>query len=571
MSVRQQGMPEFISGDKVIHFEKALNVAKFQGYADFPSIQHWLEQNPTENHLGMLHLFGQGSKTTYGIMPELLKKRSVIEVGANRRFTYDIAVYEEQKCETVRDHSDQQYPGIDGSTFKITLSEPFQPGDILTYDPWLGDQIIVSEFGYEMVGEGFEHIVKLVGNDKEAWYPASQLSSGITYTKIGHSIAGELGTNYSAIKLPKSSSKVRCEFQLGNESGVETFLTSKAGGVDLSAGVAKTADFIDNLMAEADRLGDVAMMMDYVVDKNGMPKVNTKSARLAPTLELLTRRELEKITATQLMWQKAGRYKDAAGGDVIMNEGLWRQLRRGKIIKYARPQGLTQAHISDAVEYLFRHNPIHFLEREIMFECGTDMYNNFLDIFRKEVQEQISSVAAFAGGALLGDSMQLPEKMVEGSKNNDLTLNYIQFTGVMLPGIGKVKAKRNIALDSLVHTDRFSQGFHPYGKSHTSYSAIIWDAKDQKYSNNMQVPEGAKIIEGGNIGDSMYLVKPEGSMTYSGYSNGRWSPDRAHEIISVGKQRKTDYWCWSSVALFVPDPSRFVMIELDAAARKGFS
>lgn len=570
MSVRQQGMPEFISGDKVIHFDRAKNVSKFAGYADFATVQNWLEEDPMKNHLGLIELFGQGSYTEYGIMPELLKKRATIEVGSNRRFTYDVAVYNEQECQTVRDNSNQTFPGIGGSTFKITLSEPFQPGDKLTYDVFFGDQIIVTEDGYEQVAEGFEHIVKLVDTDPEAYYPASQLDAGITYVKIGHSIMGEFGTNYSSIKLPSTSSKVRCEFQLGNETGVETFLTSKAADVPLSGAGLKSKDFIDRLMEEVDRVGEMAVIFDYQQTANGR-KVNTKNGRLASTLEMLTRRELDKMTAMQLMWQKAGRYKDAAGGDTIINEGLWRQLRRGKIIKYARPYGMTQAHISDAVEYLYRNNPLEIEKREIMFEVGTEMEKNFLEIFRDEVNNQIQRLAAFGGGTLLGDNMQLPEKVISGDSLDNLTMKTVMFKGVFLPGIGNVRVKRNIALDYMAHTDRFSQGFHPYGKSHTTYSAIIWDARDQKYSNNLTLPEGAKLVDGGSAKESIYLVKPEGSMSYSGYTNGRWSPNTSSDIAAAVKQRRTDFWIWNSVGIFVPDPTRFVMIELDNSSRRGIS
>lgn len=47
--------------------------------------------------------------------------------------------------------------------------------------------------------------------------------------------------------------------------------------------------------------------------------------------------------------------------------GLWQQLRRGKIIKYGKPNGITKAQIKEAVEYVFRdyeNRPQRFLRFE---------------------------------------------------------------------------------------------------------------------------------------------------------------------------------------------------------------
>ena len=85
------------------------------------------------------------------------------------------------------------------------------------------------------------------------------------------------------------------------------------------------------------------------------------------------------------------------------------------------------------------------------------------------------------------------------------------------------------------------------------------------------MPKGATVIEGGNTKANIYLVKPEGEMTYWGSDNGRYNNKKASDVVSSYKTMAQSFWIHSSVALHVRDLTRFVVIELDEAARKGFN
>ncbi|MCB1711379.1 MAG: hypothetical protein KDH96_02505 [Candidatus Riesia sp.] len=563
--VQQQGMPKFITGDKVMMFAPSTKVKSMRGAFDKQTISQWYSEDPERRHLGLMEFFGQMSTTTYGVMPDLLKHRQVLEVGADGKFTYDVPVYEEKECMTTRDNSDQVYPGKDETTFKITLSEAFEPGDVLTYDPLYGDDIMVTEETVKNTGDGYEHIVKYVGNDKDEWFPASQLADGITYYKINHAIFGEYGTNYSTFQMPDTSSYFRCEFELGSDRGVEAFITAKADKSFSGAAASKdTLKYFTKIQQELEKYGDMAMLFDYDA-KSG--KVDPKSMKLATTVEILVRKELEKLTASALMFQKAGRIT-GSNGAAMFNEGLWHQLRRGKLIKYARPQGLTRSHIKEAVEYVFRENPLPVHERIIIFKCGSEMFHNFNEIFKDEVNAQLDRLSNVTN--LFGTDGQIPKSPIEGTDLMSLKLNPVAFREVFLPGIGTVVPVHDFALDYMSEADRFSQGFHPYKKSHTTYSAVIWDARDQSYSNNKKLPKGVSLVEGGNNEGNIFLVKPEGELTISGYTNGRYNPYKSSEILSSVKQRGNEFWAWNSCAIWLADPSVFVMIELDPAGRKGY-
>jgi hypothetical protein len=49
------------------------------------------------------------------------------------------------------------------------------------------------------------------------------------------------------------------------------------------------------------------------------------------------------------------------------------------------------------------------------------------------------------------------------------------------------------------------------------------------------MPKGASVIEGGNE-SNIYLVKPEGEMTYWGSDNGRYSNKKASDVVSLKDQ-----------------------------------
>ncbi len=153
----------------------------------------------------------------------------------------------------------------------------------------------------------------------------------------------------------------------------------------------------------------------------------------------------------------------------------------------------------------------------------------------------------------------------------NLEMKPVRFTKVFIPGIGNLEIERDTNLDYSIMQDRFSQGFHGYQRAHTTYSMIIWDAEDQAYSNNADLPKGSEVIEGGNKESNVYLVKPQGEMTYWGYSNGRYSISKASDIVSSHKQIGQEFWAWNSCAIWVRDITKFVMIELDESARKGFN
>lgn len=561
MSITQSNKSLF-NGDHVIKFTDRKTVQSIQGYQDLSSMGAWYQEDPNKHHLGLMSLWGQQARTTYPMYRELLADKAVMEVnGTEGSFTYDIAIKESVNCTTIRDTSNQDFPGLDESPFKIVLTKQFAPGDILSADPLFGEQIVVTMEEVEMRNEGFEHTVQIVSTSKRAFYDSALLVKGIQYYKVSHTMFGEYAQNYSNVDFMDSPSTMTCKFQLGNMSGVEAMVTGAADRKTMGGATAHARAYVDDLMNEAMDLGEFAV----IADRDGVSgKAKTSSMRIGATMEFLVHREHEKLVAQALLFQKAGVIR-ASSGVARLNEGLWHQIRRGKLIKYGRPGGITRAHIKEAVEYVFRANDKPAEERVVKFKGGKEAVDNIYQIFKEEVNAQVAAISPFLGADRL-----LPSNPVSGDLMH-LKLAPIRFTEVYIPGIGNLQIEEDPSLNNLPMTDRFQKGMHQNNRAHTVYSLVIWDVADSYYSNNKVMPKGATVIEGGNSKANIYLVKPEGEMTYWGSDNGRYNNKKASDVISSYKTMTQSFWIHSSVALHVRDLTRFVVIELDEAARKGFN
>lgn len=570
MSVNQQNIPKIVNGDQVIMFTNSKQVKSINGYQDLASIHSWYREDPNKNHLGLMNLWGKQKQANYPSMyRELLSKKAVMEVnGFDGGFTYDLPIEEAKGCYTTRDMSHQSYPGIDGGSFEIVLNRQYTTGDILTYDEYRGQQVIVSgEHPVTPEGEGFRHTVKLVDNDKETHFSPSNLDKGISYFKVGHAVLGEYGTNFSHVDFIDTVPTMKCEFKLGSIRGVEAYVTGMADKINFGGAAASSQQYIKELMGQAENMGEIAIMADIKV-ANGKKVPDMANARIGTTMEFLVHRELEKLTAHSLMFQKAGTIKDS-NGVARLNEGLWHQLRRGKLIKYGRPGGIKRSHLKEAAEYIFRQNPNkQDIDKRIKLKCGKYAYENMLEIFSEEVNFQN---AGLGSKGLLGSDRVLPSSPVVGKDLMHLEYKPVRFTKVFIAGIGNIEIEEDTSLNQPGRQDRFAKGMHPRGLAHTAYSVIVWDVADSEYSNNNEFPQGSSLMENGNAGSNVFLVKPEGEHTYWGGSYGRYNSMKAGDIVSSHKQIGESYWAWNSIAVWVKDLTRFVMIELSADASKGFN
>lgn len=567
MSYSSQNIPTIRQGNEMIAFMSGKDVSRyFDGSMDNASLEMWYQEDPMNNHLGLMTYWNKQRRSrSLSLFDNLLTERSVIEVnGEDGSFTYDVEVERDTGCYVEEDGTYQHNAGIDGSIFYVTLNREFAPGTVLTYDDQDGMQFIIydGEEEVEPTGTGgFKHPVQLVTNNKRASFPTQYLAKGTEYFVVSHA-SPEYGTKLAKVEMPSTPDTQRFEFRLGSVSGTETWVTATADRKSLKDGVltASSEQYRDKLLDEMDRygLGEFLVRMD--LGANGKPNYN--SANIGSTLEYLTKRELHKLMGTKLMFQRAATIK-SGNGVIHLNEGLWRQIQRGYTIEYGYE--IKREHISLAAEYVFQNSDVHVRDRNIKFKCGTYAYENVLEIFKEEVTQQLSNASS-----LLGNDMLIPNP-VSGPLDS-LELKPATFKKVFLPTIGNVEIELDTSLDYGGRMDRFARGSHQHGKSWTAYSMIIWDASSSEYSNRGQgLPEGTSLVENGNSRANVYLVKPEGEMFYSGRDQGRYSDRSNSDILASYKYRGVGYWTYCSGDIWVKDPSKFVTIQLNKQARKGFN
>lgn len=571
MSVTQLPPNMLYNGDMIVQRTDRKTIASIGGHFDTSSISDWYKQDPDKNNLGLIKLWGQGAMVNYPIYTGLLEKKAMLEVdGADGKVYYDVAIKDSGKCVTVRDTS-LEYPfaGLDNSVFRVVLNKRYEVGDVLAPSFYKSSvQIMVTdrEEIQQVVG-GWSLPVIYVTNDKKASYDQQYLKSGRQYFKVSQNILGEYGTNYGTIDMPDMPTTMKCMFQLGNMSGHEFSVTGRADMRKFSGAASTTKEYLDELLGDIERNGEFAIMTEAVnVGAGGVIKKGA-NLRLGAAMELLLHKYHQKALNTQFMFQDAAIIPGANGSGITrLNEGIYKQMRRGKIITYARPMGMTRADVADAVEYLFVNNPLPDELREVTFSVGKYMLQNFMAIFKEEVKQQNEGLGVWNGAERI-----IPKSPVSGSSLTELEYNAVRFTKVYLPGIGNISVKHDPSLDYRPGEDRFISGMHQGGLAHTTYSAVIWDAADQKYSNNRKLPQGATLIEGGDAGSNVYIVKPQGAMTYWGSENGRYDSMKASDIVSSNKFQMQSWWIYSMVSGLLVDKGRFVIIELDEKAQAGFN
>ena len=72
-------------------------------------------------------------------------------------------------------------------------------------------------------------------------------------------------------------------------------------------------------------------------------------------------------------------------------------------------------------------------------------------------------------------------------------------------------------------------------------------------------------------GSNSVRMKWDGNpQIYWGRENGRYSVDRATDIIASSKTMHSSFFIYGFGSAWMKDPSKFVTIELEKSARKGF-
>lgn len=552
------------NGDQIVGFVSAKEVKLRGGFQDWASLHEWYQEDPLKNHMKMRTFFGEQGQVRYqyAFTDELLKNKQILEVnGWEGEFTYDQPIESFNEMITVADTSSQKLAGMSDTTFKLVLNEELAPNTTLTADGFDGLELYVSDSEpVRAKGDGYEHTVGINTNDPDIYYDSALLTKGVRYTVTGHGI-GEFGTDFAKLSAIKGSNYMTCRFQLGSPRGVEAFVTGKADSKNLGGGVAQSKEFFDKLQSGGGNVGDLILNFD-VDPKTGMRKGN---GRIGAAMEYLVMVQLDKITANSHLFQRAGRIS-SNGGAIRYNEGAWHQMRRGYVDKYGRKGGITREHLRNLSDYVFRANTdLPTTQRHLKVKAGSGAFENLLEIFDDEFRSQLQ-----LNSAVLGADRVIPKSPVSGDLFN-LKVELLRVTEIFIKGVGNLKIEEDTSLNKMGLSDRRLSGSHQNNYDHTAWSVIVWDATSPEYSNNTMMPKGTTLVENGKPDANIYMVKPEGEYVYWGSSNGRYNIRKAQDVVSSFKEIGQEFWAFNNSAIFIPDVSRFAMLELDKDAAKGYN
>lgn len=537
-----------------------------QGYLDASMmLSSFIELDPMRNMIMLQNKWDEQviRKTSFAssIYKKVVGSNAVLTVnGQDGGFKYKMAIETDNCFRTVEDTSDQSpdgYVGASGTSFTLVLNKKLAPFQTLSVDKAFSELFLVVSENPEpaYTGNGYEHHVTLLGSelDKNLVFPANLLQADVVYQVTSNSYIAELSEKLGIPHMPDATNYMEAEFKLGSGQGAEHWFTGKADSYKLQTGYT-TAD-TQNFLQEVASMGmdDTNLAMIKASTSNGSSIVSA-----ADLLEILTIKSYNERFNSSLMFMKAAKISSAKGV-IEFNEGLWQQMRRGKIFTYNKKGNLTEADLGQVRNYVYKYNDSRIDDTFLHIEAGSELADNIERIIEKQGLSQLNNVGSFLGAEAI-----IPNSSFVSGTWDALVINPVKIVKAKIPGVGMLSVSRDTSLDYIDgKVDNRFRGINPGGKDHTTYSGYIWDVTDPKFSSNATLPEGSRAVGGEMYAKSnVYLVRPEKNPVVWGRSNGRYSSRKASDIASSSNLMGEGFFIYGFGAMWMPDPSKFVMIEL---------
>lgn len=567
-----------INSDDVIGFASPKILKGVQGYLDRPSVLESLwnkydDKSHTTN-LGMINLMSATTEEATPMLADMLKNNAVLKVRDGGRVTYDLPVPQnpDTSAKVLVDMTAELENGsiYAGVPFKVVLDKPFTAGDIVKPDPASEYQAEVSrDFPVEPYGgDGYLHyMVYQAANNSRKTFPIPYLREGQPWTKIGHK-NGEMGTQFSTVQgTAAEPGHLRLQWQPSSPTTVETAITRQAALMATNSAKFLSENTIDNLYDEMIKMGGFESRGLFVSakttrDKDGKVSIDTRTLQIDSLLEYLAMAELHRMQSWTNIFATA--YTDHGTEGVIrINDGLWRQMRRGLIVEYERPGGITLADLTTLANHYFKNSRVPDTDRYITFKGGKQAVMNGQMLVNKYALDYVNRLPTQLLGtdSLLNGSGQ---KLISGELNK-LNLNTsVNFEAVYLPGVGNVKFVHDPSFDyNQGSMDARNSGFVGKGLGRSTYTLIV-DTATSKSTNVGTKVQGLTTIQGGNENSPIYVVYPEGRPYVTwGRTQGRMHDGaRFTNVQSALKYMGQEFWAIIESDVLLLDTTRCGVIEL---------
>lgn len=564
-----------INGDDVIGFAAPSKIKAIQGYLDKPSVLEAMfnkyDNESHKTHLGMIELIATVQNVRLPMMMDLLKTSSVLTIQAGGSVTYDLPI--------PRDPQDVAHVIVDTSTdnengaiyadipFKLILDRPYTAGDLLKPDPTGVFQVEISrDIPVEpYAGGAYLHyaIFKAPAHSKRT-FPTIFLKEGAVWFKIGHK-NGEYGTQFSTVQLEGTApAYMTLQWTPSSLTTIETAITREAARMSTNGAKLLRDKTLDNISEEMIKLGGFdnrgVFLSGKTIKQDNNYKLDPTSIRVDSTLEYIAMAELHKMEAWTNMFATA-QVDHGTEGVIKVNDGLWRQYRRGKIIEYTRPGGITLSDLAEASNYYFGNSTIPANERRIKFKGGYQAYLNGINLLQRYAVDYLSTLPTQMMGAdaLLSGNGQ---KLVTGNLD-ELTLNTAKFTNVLLPGVGYVTFEHDPSFDWNFGTQNAKvSGFVAQGFNRNTYTLIV-DTTNANSGRAIDKVKGMRLVNGGKEDSPIYLVQPDEPYITWGRTQGRMNNGAQYtNVQSALKYMAQEFWAYADSDVLLLDTTRCVILEL---------
>lgn len=544
-------------------FDSAHLVAANSGAFDSSILtSSFLQLDPNKNMLLLQTKWDEQVEKTESfatsIYRNVVNSNAVLTVnGQDGGFKFKQAVETDNCLRTVEDTSNQSpdgYVGVGGSTFTVVLNKKLAPFQTISVDKTLKNSfIMVADVEVKYLGYGYLHTFFLPNSesDNTLAYETAFLKNDVTYQVGSASYIFEYAEKLGHAHLPDVTRYVEGEFKLGAGTGMETFVTGKADSYKMNPGytTVDTQNYIKKIQATSFDKDNPLAIVQFATTSG---TINT----IADLAEIITIKQFNENMNSSLMFMDGAKISSAKG-TIEINEGLWQQMQRGKKFKYARKGMFNESDVQAVKNHVFKYNPKKAEECRLRIVAGTGLAGNIEQIIARNANNQVLNLAP-----LLGSINILGTNPVSGALNA-LSVKPVKFAEAYLPGIGMLSVEEDTSLNHVAGADVRVRGINPAGNDYTTYSGYIWDVMSQEFSNNGELPAGTMAVGGENVAKhNVYLVRPERNSVMWGRTNGRYSSTKTSDIVSSHNLMGQGFWIYGFGALWMPDPSRFVMIEL---------
>lgn len=523
---------------------------KTSKYTDTNTIYQWYRKDTFTNYKGMLALWNQRRLVNTPLLNMTELKNNVVYVnGAEGKFSYSVP-YEIGLPVIVENVAvGNSYPGIDGQTFLIKLSEDcFTSTDVITYDYRDGVSLYIDPMGVPGKGVngvedngGYLYAVQVVSFDKKnSYFPPEFLAPGTPFMKISN-VTGEYETDKSSFSTRFGSFKL--ENQIAGGRSVYHWITAYA---DMLNVVDPSMQWISNVYGDLNNSKSTMVM--YNLDEKGQPIKG--SLKWMYMVEAMLWAEMKKMEETELMWGKGGVVTGSGRTPVRVGMGLYEQMRNGTRVKYTT---LTKALLDGVFGQLFYGSNVPVERRATTVQCGTGALIEVSKLIENEVGKVPFLTTSKDLSIFKGDSM-------------NLSFGY-RFTSMQFPTAGKVTFVHNPAFDN--QYNRVADGLIGEYPIH-SYTMAIFDITDERESNAAsKMDTQFKYEDGFNTGANVCLVKPQGmDGIVWGYELGTHAPKgmTSGPIYSTSQRDGYAIWMKSMSSIWLKDASRSVLLEKNRPA-----